>query len=288
MTKVFALFTMRLSKPRKFFAAIALFLAFVFAFIGLVEYLHLHDDAVFVPDYKMLDLTALADKTSYDDEDYRTLFFQTGLGKSAIDALKNTDGFLQKLNSFQANFFSAGDNFSCVREALTTSMEYKTKNSFAFAPYSNGYIIAMLSSHSLGWRHGHAGIIIGNNKTLEAPIINEPSKTYPLTSWQQYPTFIMLKLKDVSDYQLDVIATESYKNLCGVFYSPLAGIGEKFQIKPKRVQCAYLVWNAFYAFGYDLDSDGGMIVTVDDIINSDKLEIVQVYGVDPQRFIKLL
>jgi hypothetical protein len=38
------------------------------------------------------------------------------------------------------------------------------------------------------------------------------------------------------------------------------------------------VWYAWQVFGYDLDSDGGRLVTVEDIWESDLLEIVQVYG----------
>ena len=33
--------------------------------------------------------------------------------------------------------------------------------------------------------------------------------------------------------------------------------------------------------GFDLDSDGGRIVTAKDIANSSLLEVVQIFGVDP-------
>ena len=33
-------------------------------------------------------------------------------------------------------------------------------------------------------------------------------------------------------------------------------------------------------FGYDLDSDGGRLVTSADLLHSDLLEVVQVYGMD--------
>ena len=44
--------------------------------------------------------------------------------------------------------------------------------------------------------------------------------------------------------------------------------------------CSYLIWYAWNRFGYDLDSDGGRLVTCDDILNSPLVEIVQVYGLD--------
>ena len=33
--------------------------------------------------------------------------------------------------------------------------------------------------------------------------------------------------------------------------------------------------------GYDLDSDGGFVVTPDDLYHSDLLELVQIYGIPP-------
>ena len=48
-------------------------------------------------------------------------------------------------------------------------------------------------------------------------------------------------------------------------------------------QCAHLIWLAYAQFGYDLDSDGGWIVTPKDLANSPLLEVVQVYGMDPDR-----
>ena len=42
--------------------------------------------------------------------------------------------------------------------------------------------------------------------------------------------------------------------------------------------CAHLVWYAYNRFGYDVDSDGGVIVTPRDIFESPVWEVVQVYG----------
>lgn len=46
-------------------------------------------------------------------------------------------------------------------------------------------------------------------------------------------------------------------------------------------QCAHLIWRAYAQFGYDLDSNGGWIVTPKDLANCPDLEVVQVYGMDP-------
>jgi hypothetical protein len=43
-----------------------------------------------------------------------------------------------------------------------------------------------------------------------------------------------------------------------------------------------VVWYPYERYGYDLDSDGFWLVTPKDIANSDLLEVVQVYGADPE------
>ena len=43
------------------------------------------------------------------------------------------------------------------------------------------------------------------------------------------------------------------------------------------------MWQAYFNFGYDLDSNGGAIVVPKDIATSPLLEVVQVYGFDPDR-----
>ncbi len=159
------------------------------------------------------------------------------------------------------------------------------KPGFEIFPVKEGYVLLMESSHSLGWRHGHAGLTVDNGYVLEAPIIGQPSMEYPIGMWEFYSSFIMLRLKETSDTELKAVADNAQKYLNGIMYNPLAGVFKKSQgKKPKTVQCAYLVWYAFHSMGIDIDSTGGNIVTVNDIKNSDKFEIVQIYGYDPDDF----
>ena len=46
----------------------------------------------------------------------------------------------------------------------------------------------------------------------------------------------------------------------------------------RGTQCAHLVWLAYAAYGYDIDSNGGLIVTPKDIAESELFEVVQIYG----------
>lgn len=261
-------------------------LSVVLCAVAVFSSVMVHKNNVFTPDYERLDLSGFIEK-ELTQQDYKTLFYQTGLGKSAVDKILLAENALERLNAFQEQFFAQKDA-KCVREVLTTCMEYSDTR-FTIAPYQEGDIIAMLSSHSFGWRHGHIGLIIGPNRTLEAPIIGEPSTFYSLSQWRTFSTFVLLRVRDIDAEQAKQIAISASDNLYGVYYSPLASVFKKYSgPQPKSVQCASLVWTAFYSYGIDLDSNGGNIITVNDIIYSDKLEIVQIYGLNPQKFEKLL
>jgi hypothetical protein len=95
----------------------------------------------------------------------------------------------------------------------------------------------------------------------------------------------MLRLKNTSDEDLAKIAKDAKKDLMGINYSPLAGVFKKRQGKaPKNVQCAYLVWYAFYKQGINIDKGIDSIVTVQGLKNLDMFEVVQIYGYDPALF----
>ena len=75
--------------------------------------------------------------------------------------------------------------------------------------------------------------------------------------------------------------------LTDVPYSLVSGVfGDKFQPLdgPHSAQCGYLPWYAWMAVGVDLDGDGGRIVTPMDLLLSDRVEIVQLYGLDPAKY----
>jgi hypothetical protein len=88
---------------------------------------------------------------------------------------------------------------------------------------------------------------------------------------------------------LDKLADYAKETLYDIPYHLSAGfIGEKAPDATEPyfgMQCAYLVWYAWNHFGYDLDSDGGRLVTSADLLHSDLLEVVQVYGMEPSTLI---
>lgn len=148
-------------------------------------------------------------------------------------------------------------------------------------PLEDGDILLTDCAHSFGWRHGHAAMVVdaARGVTVEAITWLAPSELRAAKSWETYPTFIVLRLRGASRVTRSAVATYAAEHLVGVDYWLTGGLlGEKAPESPEGGHCAYLVWYAYQRFGYDLDSDGGRLVTVTDLLNSPLLEAV--YRVD--------
>ncbi len=245
------------------------------------------------PDYEKSDISNIFKKELLNDDDYKELFYQTGLGKVAIDEILN-DKVSGKKNilKFQEDFFKK-QNILCERIAIIVSQESIVNEEgnpmygFSLAPYENGYILLTKATHSLGWRHGHAGIVTDakNQETLEAVLLGTDTMLQDINKWRVYPSFMMLKLKDTSQETLDEIAEFAKNNMLSIPYGLTVGLSSKKNPEPdniKTTQCSHVVWYPLMQFGYDTDSDGTWLVTPKDIANSDLFEIVQIYGVNPE------
>lgn len=220
------------------------------------------------------------------EEDYGIVFSQTGLGKSATDKLIATNQ-MAKIQEYY-DYYTADKDFKCVRESFFANHEYITdgegealKNP-PFVDVQDGDIIITLNIHSLGWRHGHAAIVTDaeNEVTVQAVMIGEKSSHGSLAEWEEFPCVALLRAKNLSADERRQIAKFAEKNLTGIDYSLFADVfdGSNIEKLPKTTHCANLVWYAFMRFGIDVDSDGGTVVTPKDILNSENLEIVQIYG----------
>lgn len=160
---------------------------------------------------------------------------------------------------------------------------------FSFKELKPGDILVTMSTHSLGWRHGHAALVLDEETTLESTVWGEDSSLGKTDSWKRYSGFAVLRVKDAPEMG-ERVAEYAERELCGVPYHLSAGVlGEKApdtEAPYFGVQCAYLVWYAWDSLGIDLDSDGGRLVTPADLLLSDKLEVVEVYGIDPMEYLK--
>jgi uncharacterized protein YycO len=248
----------------------------------------------YVPDFEKIDLGRYdglsAERVeALSEENFQTLFWQTGLGRDAINKIFETESDpLSVLKMHQYNFFNPPD-YICSNLGFVTGEERlrdengNRTDGFIIADIRNGDIFITQSTHTVGWRHGHAGIVIDerNGRTVEAVFKGHPSTIQHVSHWQTYPTFIQLRPKnrDIGEFA----ATYTYENLVGITYSLFAGLLPRFTPEVRTTQCAHLPWFAYMQFGYDISPSGIWPVTPRDITRSDYLEIVQIFGVHPER-----
>lgn len=271
----------------------AIFLAV--CLIGLANW-SIEDDWTWRPDYQKTDLAGVVIKDRLTDADYRTIFMQTGLGRDAADKLreqKTGESRVAVFEGYQNDFFAKGD-YQCrvyvhiVHDERMVDKDGKIKRSFQIADLRDGDILISKSTHSFGWRHGHAAIVTNAAKgeTMEALLLGNPAILDNTSKWETYTSFIQLRLKNHDEIDAKHIAKYAKKKVLGIQYGLLTGIPVKAPDDIKKTQCAHLVWYPYEQFGYDLDSDGSWLVTPKDITGSDLLEVVQVYGVNPEEIWK--
>lgn len=275
------------------FARFVMLGLYVFGFVIFILMLweeSIEMNSYVAPKYDKIDITQILSKDTFTEEDYHSLFEQTGLGKVAIDDILEEEDGIPTILRHQNNFFTpiritCDSIFITTRRETTINEAGKVINAFELAPMKEGYILISMSTHFFGWRHGHAALVVDaeNGTTLEAMVVGENSTYQNVEDWRTYPTVIVLKLKEGSEDLMEQIVSFTKEEMYDMRYSMTTGIlSKKFQDSGEvtGTQCAHLIWNAFYKFGYDIDYDGGRLVTPKDIANSPLLEIVQVYGVD--------
>ncbi len=320
-------------KIKKSLQIIAIFFFFTFSLI-LSFHIDTERYAYFKPNYHRVNLQEAFSQVEYkigapffSEEEYRLLFYQTGLGKSAVDSIKeevekearriasapaftsvdasaaaDTSAFesddaedqkklkeklFASLESYQEDFFRQVE-IQCQQIGIITFEEHvidqkgKPISSFRIPEMREGDVLIAKNTHSLGWRHGHAAIVIDSEKgkTLEAVLLGQNSSIQSINKWTSSPSFMLLRPKEGIDGR--EVAAYALETVHEIPYGLFVGIPQKFPEVASKTQCAHLVWYPYYRFGYDVDYDGGWLVTPKDIANSEFFEPVQIFGVDPE------
>lgn len=267
---------------------ILLFLAAAFT-VALLQ-LWAHRTPSFFPDYPREDLSTVLAKAALSPADYTLLLAQTGLGKPAVDLLRATDP--AAIPARQEAFFTPR-KVDCMVLFPPFIREDHMKDPETGAPFfgplpaalREGDLLLTLDTHALGWRHGHAGIVVDAREgiVLEAVGVGTTAILRSLDHWREYRSYMVFRYSgsgelagNAAEYARDRLAGRPYtlfSGLRGDKFAPLEEVG---------AQCAYLVWYAYMAQGVDLDSDGGRLVTVYDLARSSQLELVEFYGTDPE------
>ncbi len=246
----------------------------------------------FKADYGKTDLSAMITKEVLTDEDYEEIFYQTGLGKIAVDELFSK-GEEESLFFYQEFFLKEREpSRRFIIDPVTYVIEAEDENGekiYApeFASLKEGDILVSICTSTLGYLHGHTSMYLGNDRIIESYAIGTLSNTNTINSWGGYSNYAVLRVKEETDKHEEVaIFAEQY--LQDKAYSLTAGVLEQMDLTHNdegfTTQCAFLPWYAWNEFGINIDGDEGAIVTPLDLLFSDKLEIVQIYGFDPTLF----
>ena len=219
------------------------------------------------------------------EDEYRLITAQTGLSPLAVRQML-VEGRAEDLLSCQQALHAPPEVVCQALLPFRITCEERSSSPASLAPLEPGDLLITFSTHTLGWRHGHAALVIDSETVLEAAMPGVPSGLASLDSWHTYPTLLVLRVRSASPEQRAAAVELALRDLQEVPYGFSSGLwGEKAAQPPlSSVQCAYLPWYAWFQLGFDLDSDGGRLVTVTDLAASPQLEVVQARGLDPALF----
>ncbi len=271
--------------------------------------------AYVLPQVKKQSIYGLVRSPHLSETQIRIVSRQTGVNEAVVRQLLE-QGMWRRLLKIQKTYFTPVE-IECMNSTPLTVCENVSGEGMReveWVPLRDGDILITKNSRFLGWRNGHAGLVVDAQEgiVLEAVMLGTDSRLCSLEKWKEYPSLMILRLKErfdqrsghametagvgegellrsewVSDYAKRQLCGIPYRLSAGVYERLREGIGEKAYVSGgekgvwpnvRGTQCAHLVWLAYMQSGMDLDSDGGLIVTPSDISHSPYLEIVQMYG----------
>ena len=255
------------------------------AVVVLLQWKHNAELDVFrKPTRERINLEEILAGDEWSEEDYRIVFYQTGLSRRAVETIPIEERRDTLLRAQQV--FFTEPTVECTKNSIISWQEQNVNEELPeIIGIEKGDILVSFCTHTYGWRNGHVGIVIDGERgrTLEAIVMGEDSCVQSVQKWRNYPAFLVLRLKDASLSEREMIADYTFENMSGIPYGFMTDILEhivKIDSEIGDTDCSHLIWRSFKEFGYNLDSDGGFIVTPRDIAESPLLEVVQVYGID--------
>ncbi len=257
-------------------------------FFTVLYFRHIKNEvgAFYQVKYPKENISAILSKDSLSEEDYTLLFKQTGLSPYVSAKLieNGSKDLLLKMNKLYLNTPEIKKEYVAFP---VTASERNLHQITPLADLKKGDILVTFNTHTLEWRHGHCGIVLDEEKgiLLEHMAIGNPSCLTYVKNWGRYPGFVVLRYPD--EAVSEKAAEYAKEHLVGIDYNILAGVLKKDKSDekiPESSHCSHIVWQAYKAAGVDIDPTGGIFVTPLDVAMSDKLEVVQIYGLNPEKY----
>lgn len=259
---------------KKIFKSRTFYILLIISLILFIRHIICEKNSYYMPKYEFVKITA----DSTDEE----IFKYSGLsGKAAEEMDKESLEFLNKL------YFKKPKIKKNYILFPFTAEEKVQRRSTPIVPLKNGDILITFNTATLDWRHGHAAIVTDEKRgiMLEHMSIGNNSALSYASKWRKYPHFAVLRHPD--EKLASSAAEYANKHLTDIPYSIFAGIVKKDKSDEEKIKsshCSHIVWQAYKAVGEDIDQNGGIIVTPKDIAMSDKLRVVQIFGLNPEKY----
>ncbi|MBE7050600.1 MAG: hypothetical protein E7394_07560 [Ruminococcaceae bacterium] len=257
----------------------------VILIIFIIRHIININTSFYLPDYNYMSLKndiSLMGK----EIDYKKIIKYTGLSPFAAKEMIN-NGDVEKLLKINKTYFQTPDFEKTYIAFPITAQEQNTVSIMPMASLKKGDILITYNTHTFEWRHGHAAIVVDDSGEviLEHMAIGQTSVLSSSSKWSKYPGFIILRHPDEETARR--AAEYAYDNLVDIPYNIFAGLTDKDMSDDVSVassHCSHIVWQAYKAVGCDLDSNRGSVVTPEDIALSDELRVVQIYGINPEKY----
>ena len=236
----------------------------------------------FFPDYPKIDLSLILEKDELTDEDYDILYSQTGLTKIGIDRLNNDAFGKGKIIEIQNDYFT--DYKTTVERVSPFGNQHVYETWIKHVYLEDGDILVTDTTNFSFWRCGHSEIVVDGSKeyTLFSAGYGTKSEIMNCNDFFWRINFAVYRVKCDDETRKNVV--EFAKTLEGHNY--LASVGFTTPKNPKQLgltNCGHIVWYCYQKFGIDIDGNGGAGVFPSDFTLSDQLELVQVYGFNPDK-----
>lgn len=239
------------------------------------------------PDYEKADLTKVLSSETLSSSDYELLYRQTGLTKIGVDGLIEA-GRTEDIYAVQEDFFAGYTMYEDLFGPFTCAEKLYAADTVHFAVLEDGDVIVTPTTHFSFVRFGHSILVVDGEDGVFLNAFGYEALSGLTNSTSHFanrPAFMILRPKAEKSVR-EAVAAYAADELVGIEYSIFAGVfGGRFDENepPDVTQCSHAIWYAFKHFGIDIDANGGAMVFPQDIANSSEFELVQVYGIDPDR-----
>lgn len=236
------------------------------------------------PDYEKVGIQHILEKDELTREDYELIFKQTGLSQTGVDGLV-VSGRKYDILEIQEKFFSGVDYYYHVFAPFTGLFKTEEEN-YCFAALENGDILFCPGSYFSFLKLGHISIVTDSRFRIaaEAQGYENDHEFVYASDFLASPAYMILRPKANLDTR-EAAAAYAKAELCDVKYAITSGIfTPKFPDALEYTHCSHMIWYIYQRLGINVDENGGIVVTPEDIANSSNVEIVQVFGININKF----